>query len=1095
MVNCDECGVWVHTRCSRFVRGEKSFACDKCKSKPNRNDSEETEVAQLLVELPTKTIKLNNPYPLNNPPARRPYKLWTDRPIEQRVHAQGIPGGDPALFHGFSSIFSSELWKCTGYIPKKFNFCYREFPCWDKQLDINAKAEGDTENPVDKGAGVLYSLSKETVVATRAPTLVSMRSQLKGGGSDKKASKDRKWEGGDSKNSSVQNLEKKEKLRPNVLQCGKRGRDDLAPSKDRSVKKKTKVLHKEDGSKRNKVHSFKAVVIHSTSARQVEEYETKAQKVVKPDALDDKHGLGEDAGSQEVASNAHHAEISNIEKPKNNVATDEGHLTPRSLEVSRIGRVKAEKFGQDASDQTVVVPLPSLENDVIVRNPMNKEGLVLHDVGTNQGLHTEPPTSDILKSKPVVEDVANAALEIRKNLDTNMLLRSAYCNSKTKSAANVDNLKGVPRSRPPNVVANSDGMKDLTERISSADHESNMSQVNETLAPSCQSFEHEGREGDKDLEVSGCQYEKFDETTDSPFNIKLEYEGSESSLEIPKVLSNSKEIPRVAGEMSKMIGSIPPPPPVVSGGKSSSSSSTIVISRSSISDKSRSPQNPTSTGKRMISSSSLSTKKEHASADPIKDENKHEKPKSTVKDNPKSSLNPILKASQPSRASYSPVFKHYTSVGKDSLRHPTSKSTSVESSLLPSGVVEPATSSQTQHTLHVQNKNITPAGQRGEKNHQSNLPSSSKSTQSSLGHLPASSNSPAGLSDEELALLLHQELNSSPRVPRVPRVRHAGSLPQLSSVSATSMLIKRTSSSGGKDQQMFPRRRNKDTHKDGSRSSREQSNEDRKVRLPSSPDSAKASDALTQAEADSELLHSMEKNVECISTSAANSGPSSSNANELKVSSSQDLLLNNPEDDTGTNKGVAPTHRTLPGLIAEIMGKGRRMTYEELCNAVLPHWQSLRKHNGERYAYSSHSQAVLDCLRNRSEWARLVDRGPKTNATRKKRKIDAEPPNTESEDGEDGTFKDGESKSFEFNKEEFPKGRRKAKKGRRLAQQGRGIKDDRKRRKVEIGSDDTGSSSNSRAGSVSSEDESQGSGMCAAKSEVSASSDGLGAVS
>lgn len=43
----------------------------------------------------------------------------------------------------------------------------------------------------------------------------------------------------------------------------------------------------------------------------------------------------------------------------------------------------------------------------------------------------------------------------------------------------------------------------------------------------------------------------------------------------------------------------------------------------------------------------------------------------------------------------------------------------------------------------------------------------------------------------------------------------------------------------------------------------------------------------------------------------------------------------------------------------------------------LQHWPHLRKHNGERYAYSSHSQAVLDCLRNRHEWARLVDRGPK----------------------------------------------------------------------------------------------------------------------
>lgn len=41
------------------------------------------------------------------------------------------------------------------------------------------------------------------------------------------------------------------------------------------------------------------------------------------------------------------------------------------------------------------------------------------------------------------------------------------------------------------------------------------------------------------------------------------------------------------------------------------------------------------------------------------------------------------------------------------------------------------------------------------------------------------------------------------------------------------------------------------------------------------------------------------------------------------------------------------------------------------------HWPNLRKHNGERYAYASPSQAVLDCLRNRHEWARLVDRGPK----------------------------------------------------------------------------------------------------------------------
>ncbi|GJR85068.1 hypothetical protein Tco_0209079 [Tanacetum coccineum] len=68
---------------------------------------------------------------------------------------------------------------------------------------------------------------------------------------------------------------------------------------------------------------------------------------------------------------------------------------------------------------------------------------------------------------------------------------------------------------------------------------------------------------------------------------------------------------------------------------------------------------------------------------------------------------------------------------------------------------------------------------------------------------------------------------------------------------------------------------------------------------------------------------------------------------------------------------------STPALLVEIMSKGKWMTYEELCNEVLLHWPNLRKHNGERYAYSSHSQAVLDCLRNRSEWSRLIDRSPK----------------------------------------------------------------------------------------------------------------------
>ena len=128
MVDCDECGVWVHTRCSSYVKSENMFTCDKCKSKKLRNESEETEVAQLLVELPTKTLCMDNPYPMGGV-NQNLYQVLTEVPIEKRVHVQGVPGGDRELFSGVSSIFSPELWKCKGYVLKKFNHQYREFPC------------------------------------------------------------------------------------------------------------------------------------------------------------------------------------------------------------------------------------------------------------------------------------------------------------------------------------------------------------------------------------------------------------------------------------------------------------------------------------------------------------------------------------------------------------------------------------------------------------------------------------------------------------------------------------------------------------------------------------------------------------------------------------------------------------------------------------------------------------------------------------------------------------------------------------------------------------------------------------------------------
>lgn len=95
----------------------------------------------------------------------------------------------------------------------------------------------------------------------------------------------------------------------------------------------------------------------------------------------------------------------------------------------------------------------------------------------------------------------------------------------------------------------------------------------------------------------------------------------------------------------------------------------------------------------------------------------------------------------------------------------------------------------------------------------------------------------------------------------------------------------------------------------------------------------------------------------------------------------------------------------------------------------------------------------------------------------------------DTEYGKEKTANQVESKSLESQREEFPKGKRKARKRRRLALQGRGIKDIRKRRKADLLTDeDIGTSYNSSEESMSSEDETQGGGACPVGSENSAAS-------
>lgn len=277
MVDCDECGVWVHTRCSRYVKSEKSFACDKCKSKNSgggggagggggsssvRNNSEETEVAEFLVELPTKTLRMENPIPATVS-SHRPFRLWTNIPMEEKVHVQGVPGGEPALFSGIgmSSIFGPQLWNCSGYVPKKFNFRYTEFQC-SGDGEVEEKEEGtmnktigeENSNRADNDAGVLISLLKKNV--NPEVDSVGMKRPVEGGSSTPREKKKSGVENPCSK-TPEESLKKESSSVPVLTHPGKRRKEGHA-MKDQHVKKKVRTTEKEGDAKKRAVHSSKA---------------------------------------------------------------------------------------------------------------------------------------------------------------------------------------------------------------------------------------------------------------------------------------------------------------------------------------------------------------------------------------------------------------------------------------------------------------------------------------------------------------------------------------------------------------------------------------------------------------------------------------------------------------------------------------------------------------------------------------------------------------------------------------------------------------------------------------------------------------------
>ncbi|XP_073132949.1 uncharacterized protein [Henckelia pumila] len=1075
MVNCDECGVWVHTRCSRYVKSEKSFACDKCKNRKHGitvvgDDSEETEVAEFLVELPTKTLRMSNPNPATAS-SRKPARLWTDIPMEERVHVQGVPGGDPGLFSGMKmlSFLGPELWKATGYVPKKFNFPYSEFPCTsngeveEKKADfVKKRNEGDS-NQGDDDAGVLFSLANEGEIVLPTPIVdtVGINTPEGGGCHEKVAPRQRKKSEYENPDfiSSVNNLNDRRSVQPILLNCGKRKKETFGASKDQSVKKKARSNEKGGDVKKRLVHASK------------EDGRLQVNNGIHfgRDVLGDQqyYGLGECATN--LASNGRGLDASlgtdvssdGISKRGNK----EDHVAMRSVSLS--------DSGNKGSDLNSVSPSVKEEGQDILQSCQDIRG-------TGVGISSHNKDS-------LVGEVTIAgpnAKESKNGQDSNIEEASSCPNKKLKAEVDVDDFGSLPLDR---VKLNT--AKPANQRPESSDYvfSENCKVI---ISPGSEAGDHRADAVNKNPTVAIIT--KTDQSDDSLCNAyqsKREPTGSEGSMGARKrssELAHSSEVAKEILKSSKAVTTNPTPyqrKVMVPVGKSTTSVSTL----SKFSDNHLTQTAQNDSKKKDLSESTAETTKDNSANDLERDAGKCGRPRKFVKES--SRLNSPSETSQSAKLSHTLDSKKIPSDSKEFITHSFSKVPLISKVKTTPGSVECAHPPQADGATNLQSKaagSFVPS--KADKIYHSGSHPSSRGNVASVA-APSCSNVPAALSDEELAFLLHQELNSSPRVPRVPRMRHAGSLPQLASPTATSMLMKRTSSSGGKDHGISSRRKVKDFSRDGSHHSQERDNEAKKMdRKPSSPESRRRDtgcslDRLSRKEINGgsdKGVHSMK--MRKVSSSLS----SSSDVHGRNVSSTYPSSRNSSEDDP--RMLGHPSNRTLPGLIAEIMSEGKRMTYEELCNAVLPHWPYLRKHNGERYAYSSHSQAVLDCLRNRSEWARLVDRGPKTSGSRKRRKLDTDSVSVESEDNEDSRGKDTGSKSVESQQEEFPKGKRKARTRGRLALPGRGIV--RRRRRADVVSDDESESfSNSSEDSMSSEEEIQGGGTSIVGNEASASSE------
>lgn len=1071
MVDCDECGVWVHTGCCRILKGHTSYVCDKCKFK-KKKESEESEVAQLLVELPSKTPPLEE----------KVFTLRSELSREERAHVHGIPGGDPSFFVGVSPVFSRQLWKYTGYVPKVFQFNYSDIP----QEKTNAcvlfaqYAETKTESPTFDYAKGEHQIEEGKLVITDLLPLGETHA-------DKYYFSKEKHSKRDSRKETKHRLREQQEDYLKSHYHSKRRRDENS-KKDFTSKKRSKNFGVDDyqgtprraydeatiplksariASRNMKAYSaFNSVEEADAYAGTAYNNNTKVEELA-PRTFGfnsrETGGAIDSSFRKQLATKAarkgapvscvrnDHEDYSGSHRSVDTVTHQETHSARKEQDVAARNKFSAIKHDGDASKSwdhfgssgfvegkagSIGHPHITLA-DVKENSLRSRSNLIVsnkdHLDETLLEQHPSPVTEKLGKQQRSNDDVnlaarqqivlhkqaehysANASDDEERPLSVRVANESHAADSPHVSA---DDQDYVVRASQQNLAPLLPSLPTQDASLQDADVASPIfNKHSKGVVESLQAvFDDSIKLSPKSFQTGPSRSADFSSPTLSGPGVDSKQPGSMKvdSVSPPSERTPNTFIAQPIPYFKTYVGSPPtsndkaPSSLAAKGGIHANSNSTSKF-RSKAHDMKKAD---VGSGDLNEASTNLSSHRDAKELSKVAGSGKSLATRAMPHQKASKQSGQLLDALDQSL----PQNKHSSKLTTTSLPHKSEKA----------GLV--AGSKSTTLLLSPNHASTTDVPMQG-----------------------MDSTRPA-MNDEELALLLHQELNSSPRVARVARVRQGGA-------GAHPFSTKRSTTQ--KDPHMTSRRKSREEHGEVARGADELS----KAEVSGGP-----------AKQDTSIIahcggRKDKDTPEVLKVPPAMAAPElnrhlspGSGVHAERQPHSDSFGATDTED--GERRTSADSIVTLPGLIEDILNeKGANASYDLICEEVLPHWSKLRKHNGERYAYTSHRQAVLDCLRNRSAWSHLIDRGPKTNLGRKRRRLDSAV-GSESEHAEQSSHLNnveedhvllkvskeesevGPSESWQLsdsNKdadlslpEEVPKGKRKARRGRRLTSQSRG---------------------------------------------------------